>query len=161
METLTLINKKLEEKYGRHVFRDTPIFRLVFSNTQLEHRKGLFGPLAVKEEVKEVPKYNYVKDAWVLEKYIFIGHQPELVNVSGYSYEPIWVFRDSNDKPIQPNYRAVEMLVDLLLYGERVKFTAQYWKDQEDKQIEKEYQENLEILGDKMRSYSTEVVNRE
>ena len=159
--TLDHCNKRLVERYGRHVHDDKPIFRVVFANHELEYRKGLFGPIMVFPEVRQVPKYPYAKDCFVLEKFTFIGQQPELVNITGYSYEPVWVFRDAQNHPLPLLWDAIEFLIHKLLYARPEHRTESMDKAVHEAQIEKEANENMEILDNAMRSYSSEVVNRE
>jgi hypothetical protein len=159
--TLSHCNKILLERYGTHVFDSKPIFRIVFSNNELEYRKGLFGPLMIFPEVRQVPKYPYAKNCFVLEKFAYIGQQPELVNVSGYSYEPIWVFQDAKGQPQELLWEAVEALIYKLMNHTIERKNDSMVRGEHQAIIDKEAEENLVILEDAMRSYSTEVVDRE
>ena len=142
------INDHLLSIYGRD-FSGRPLYRLVFSDTQLEKRSGVFadfyGHIFLREfvGVREVPKYKLIaQGCWVLEKLIH-GDIPELL--VNYSYEPIWVFRDKFNKPVQPYWWAVEMILHQLLYGERM--TAQRAQALEDKK-ERDYIQYVEDMCD-------------
>jgi hypothetical protein len=112
-------------------------------------------------EVRQVPKYPYAKNCFVLEKFAYIGQQPELVNVSGYSYEPIWVFQDAKGQPQELLWEAVEALIYKLMNHTIERKNDAMAKSEHQAIIDKEAEENLVILEDAMRSYSTEVVDRE
>lgn len=98
-----------------------PYYRLVWSNHQLEKRKGTFcdfteGGLFIREvtEVREVPKYPYLQDRWVLERWVppHYAYNPELINSHEGSYEPFYVFEDRNGNPLPLSLKAVVFLVD-------------------------------------------------
>lgn len=110
--TIVEINQKLKE-FARHPIYDKPIFRIVWSDDQLDYRKGFHGMEGV-ESVKLVKKYNYIPERFVLEKYVFVGQQRELVNVNGYSYEPVYIFQDKHYNPLPVEWWAVEYAVKFL-----------------------------------------------
>lgn len=88
------INKKLEDIFGKSV-DGLPKFRVVLSNEQTEKRVGTFeewyGNIFVRSVtgVREVPKYYYLEDTWVLECRM-PNDNPELLE--RVTYEPIYVF---------------------------------------------------------------------
>jgi hypothetical protein len=99
------INKTLADRYK--VFDGRPMFRLVWSEDQLEVRKGTFtdwyGQIMIRQEhmcVREVKKYWYFQaPCWVLEKLIFMHSQSalddlclELVTARNGTYEPLYPF---------------------------------------------------------------------
>lgn len=142
------INARLVKVYGRD-FAGRPLYHLVFSDTQLEKRAGVFadyyGHIFVREfvGVREVPKYrSYIQGCWVLEKLIH-GNIPELL--VNFSYEPIWVFRDKKGKPVQPHWWAVEMILHQLLYGVR---TTPQSAQAEDEKKERDYIQYVEDMID-------------
>jgi hypothetical protein len=79
-----------------------PLYRVVWSDFQLEHRRGVFrdfiGKIFLREfvGVKEVPKYNFIKERWILERWFppSMAWHPELPDSSQGNYEPLYVFQD-------------------------------------------------------------------
>ena len=95
-------------------------YRLVWSTDQLEIRKGTFnefyGSVFLRQVsgVKLVPKYPFVQDRWILEKYFgpeFTQNDelPEAQRIG--SYEPIFVFQDRNGDPLPVTLWATEFIV--------------------------------------------------
>jgi hypothetical protein len=142
------INDRLIKVHGRD-YAGRPLYRLVFSDTQLEKRSGVFadyyGPIFLREfvGVREVKKYEQIaKGCWILEKLI-LGNQPELL--VNFSYEPIWVFRDKLGKPVQPYWWSIEMILHQLLFGER---TTPQSAQAEDEKKERDYINYVESMCD-------------
>ena len=56
------------------------------------------GSIYVRTEVgvKEVLKYPFDQDSWVLEKLINVDDNDELITKT--SYEPLYIFKDKNGK---------------------------------------------------------------
>jgi len=121
------INETLLQNF--RVLDGRPIYRLVWSDSQLEKRVGDFtdwyGHILIRQEhkaLREVKKYWYFeKPCWVLEKLVFVnGVQAlkeitlELVEARNGSYEPVYVFRDSEGNPLQVNWRVVEIIISVL-----------------------------------------------
>jgi hypothetical protein len=89
---------------GGRALDTRPKFRLVWSNdTERRHGtyKDFYGPIFLREvtEWREVRRYNYIDDRWILETLEF-GDSPELGTRS--SYEPLFVFQTSDKTPIEP-----------------------------------------------------------
>ena len=77
MEDITVLNKRLKERYGR-LLDGRGRFRLAWSDDQQEYRFGLFrnfyGHIIIREaeKVRLVKKYDYINPpCWVLEKLVF------------------------------------------------------------------------------------------
>lgn len=115
MENLQIINRRLLETYGRGI-GDLPLYRIVWSTSELEKRYGTFiketeAGLYLGEETceREVPKYFMWPDYWILE---FI--QPNVNNreiLARVTYEPLWVFKDKNDKPLPYDWDILLILI--------------------------------------------------
>lgn len=119
------INKKLYEEY--RILDGRPIYRIVWSDDQLEMRKGTFtdwyGHILIRQEhniVRQVKKYWYFeKPCWVLEKLVWIHQEAalkeqveELVESRNGSYEPVYSFYRSSTKQNLPvNHRVVDFIV--------------------------------------------------
>jgi len=150
MESIDDINKRLVDRYGKDVSLNNPNYRIVNTRGLTEHRYGTFrdyddNRTFIREvsEVREVEKYPFYEDSWVLEKLT-----PNLANaelIAKVSYEPIWVFGQAgSDK--NPNWRAVVLLVNASKFVDRVKKSPQDIKDEEIAQFEKERVLCKEIL---------------
>jgi hypothetical protein len=113
-----IINKRLENLYGKEL-DGRQKFRLVWSSSQLEVRVGEFsvysGGIFLRTETgaREVPKYGYAPERWILEKTEYHPVNPELLRSE--SYEPIWIFQDEEGNALDPVWRAVEMVVHAYL----------------------------------------------
>jgi hypothetical protein len=113
------INSQLRSRYGISTDDKQPIFRIVWSNDQLEKRKSKFTPNGIEllfPEIQEFKKYEIigVVDKWVLERLVLVPEiqQDELgVKVS---YEPIWVFQDKDGNPLPPFLDACLLVVNTL-----------------------------------------------
>lgn len=115
MENLDIINRRLLENYGRGV-KDLPLYRIVYSTSQLERRYGTFiketeSGLFLGYETCErlCPKYPNEPDYWVLE-----WVQPNIMNpelLADVSYEPLWFFKDVHGRPLPYDWEIIEVLV--------------------------------------------------
>jgi len=118
MTDVDYINKVLALS-GKNDFGQ-PLYRVVWSDYQLEKRKGVFrdflGKVFLREYVgvREVPKYNYLKERWILERWLppSIAWSPELPDSSQGSYEPIYVFQDKFGNFLQANLKVAQLIVD-------------------------------------------------
>lgn len=112
------INKQLVTDYGKDILGRAN-FRLVYSENIVEKRMGRFeehcGSIYVRDffGTKELPKYSYLRDTFVLEQLTY-NYNPELPDSQRGHYEPIW-----SDWGIEgiPNYRAVRTVVRSKLFG--------------------------------------------
>ena len=154
------INAQLAKVYGLEVRSNRPVFRIVNSAKTTEKRLGVFrdfteSGIFIREvkEVREVLKYNYLKDTWVLEKLVWIGgRNPELPEARGYNYECMWAFLNAKKEPLYPHFNIVELFISLLLNGPREKKTENDVMYEEEQRKIKEAEEYFEILKDQGRS---------
>lgn len=120
------INEKLLNHFGKDLYNN-PNYRIVWSSNQLEKRFGNYedysesGDIFLREvkEVREVKKYPLFEDFWILE---FIT--PNIANdelKSKLSYEPLWVFRDRFGNRLEPQWWAIELIIQSHRATERVK----------------------------------------
>lgn len=100
--------------------RDTePIFRLVWSEDQFELRRGTFnefyGKIFLREVtgVRQVRKYNYIHEKWVLEQWYppQFCNQEELPESRRGSYEPIYVFQDKRGNALPVKKAVIEYII--------------------------------------------------
>lgn len=102
-EVVKAINKRLQKLYP-----DT--YRIVFSDNEVENRKGEFNmyfcSIFLKTEVgvREVKKYPYIKSRFIIEKFVppplsIIDELPDSIHGS---WEPLYVFQDSYGNYLKP-----------------------------------------------------------
>src|SRR5437899_6176000 len=103
-----LINEKLS-LCGKNEYGD-PIFRCVFSDDQIEKRKGTFneyyGKIFVRTVVgiEEVRKYPWIRKRWIIERWASGGlaYHPDLDTDKNGVYVCVYVFQDSNGNYLSP-----------------------------------------------------------
>jgi hypothetical protein len=95
----------------------------VFSDDQLEARKGVFndfqGDIFIRQvrEVREVKKYPWIKSKWILERWAAgdISHHPDLVTVKNGVYVCVYVYQDKNFNYLPPLLKVAEIIIRQLL----------------------------------------------
>lgn len=117
-ETIETLNKLLRDFYGIDTITSLPIWRIVFSDEQFEKRMMEYsdgGILLLTPEVREVKKYPWIKEKYVLERLVLI---PEIskdeLPTQKLSYEPIWVFQDEKENYLPPKFEASKFIIDTL-----------------------------------------------
>ena len=98
----------------------TPWYKLVWSDDERELRRGTFNDFTTSglflrtiTDTRLVPKYSYIKERWVLEKWIppERAYNAELPNSSNGSYEPLFVFEDRFGHSLPVTYKALEFII--------------------------------------------------
>jgi hypothetical protein len=116
METIATINKRLEDHFGHEHVK--PRFRVVWANDELEKRLIDCTPEGIQllhPEVREVKKYPYLKDLYILEKLVEVPvFQQNELPTSRLSYECIWAFRDNKGMPLPPIWDACKFVIDTM-----------------------------------------------
>lgn len=129
METLETLNGRLVEYYGIDTVTGRPIFRIVWANDEVEKRlvDEVAGIQLLCPEVREVKKYPYLKDLYVLERLVLVPdiNQKELPT-SKLSYEPVWAYRNEAGMPMPPIWVATQFVVDTLYAALGKKSLAKY-----------------------------------
>ena len=155
-EPLAITNRRLLDKYGTNL-SGMARYRVVFTNDQFEKRKSTFrdfhnGVVLIREveEVRTVPKYPYAKDCYILEA-LNRCEGEEVLDHNG--YEPLFIFRDKNDNPLDPVWRVIEMVVHVSLHPEKLSPS-----DFDDKE-RKEYEKELEYLEQYLDNQSPEIAS--
>ncbi len=133
---------------------DKPLFRLVYSDDQYEHRMITEGPN--KGQVQLLPKYPWIQMAWVFEQW----YPPELVEhkdlpfTSEGSYEPLYVFQDKNGKTLPLNQKVIELLVFHIMRPASsealIKSRLIEEQDEMDKLEDQYFDNNMDISSDIM-----------
>ena len=144
---LDRINQALKDKWGGR-----PLWRVVYSDTQFEHRR-------IGSDVMLVRKYPNFKNCYILEKDVKEQQHPvELVDWNG--YEIIWPFQKPNtDEPIDPNEEVCLFLTESIMNG--VKRTLQDHYDADKKEFDKEVQRVYEVLENESPYIATMLQNKE
>lgn len=133
-ENLETINQFLADNFGIDTDDSEPIWRVVWSDDQREMRETLHtdsGIELLSPEVRELPKYPWIKHAYVLERRVVV---PDInlkeLPATKKSYEPIWVFLDRNGIPLRPTIQAAKFVVDTV-YAAQGKSSMAKYKDPE------------------------------
>ena len=117
------INRRLHEDY--RVLDGRPIYRIVWSDDQLEVRDALwsefYGSIFIREyrAMKQIKKYWYMNPPrFVLEKLVFMQGQVglkemlrELPEAHSGTYEPLYSFVDGKEQPLPVNLLVVDKIL--------------------------------------------------
>ncbi len=110
---LIAYNNRLRDLFGLY-YDGHPLYRLVWSDSQIEKRFGTWqewaGDIFIREftGIKEVPKYPYAAARWILERRE--GHIPNPELPEQICYEPKWVF-ENEEGPVDPEWWAIEHII--------------------------------------------------
>ena len=118
MESVETLNQRLVDEFGKDSDTGHPMFRITWANDETEMRlmdRTDLGIDLIYPEVREVKKYPYLKDTYVLERLVAVPdvNLKELADVK-ISYEPIWAYRDGDDNPLPPIWPATKFIIDTL-----------------------------------------------
>jgi hypothetical protein len=183
-ESIESINQQLIDYFGVDTASGQPIWRVVWSEDQFEHRLGTYDDfvpntdiyLRTVTEVRWVPKYRqWVKERWVLERLVVIPEQnlQELPAVK-LSYEPIYPFQTGSGKYLPPSIRAAKFAVELIYAAQGKGSVAKYAdpyagltkedyfekKRQEIDEMQKELFGNESLVGDALAHNEAIIVPR-
>jgi hypothetical protein len=147
-ESVETINLKLIDHFGLDTSTTQPIWRIVWSEDQYEHRLGTYDDfvpntniyLRTVTEVRWVPKYRqWLPDVYVLERLVVVPEDniPELP-ATKLSYEPIYAFKTSSGIPLPPKFVAAKFIIDMV-YAAQGKSSVAKYKDP-DAGLDKEQQ---------------------
>lgn len=119
------INQYLRDTYGTTV-DGKQLFRLIWNdNTVREHRfseyHDYYGEVFLRSvrETREVLKYPYAQNRWILERIQLIDERAKNLGLAGndpYSYEQIYVFQDKNGRYLPLNRPLLEEVLQLFLF---------------------------------------------
>lgn len=152
-EPIESINQQLVNLFGIDTITSQPMFRVVWSNDQFERRlvdttdKGIF---LLHSEVREVPKYPWIKERYILERLVLVPefHQTELAGKK-LSYEPLWVFKGKDEQYVPPTLWACKFVIDTVFAALGKKGLVKYVDEEARNPVEykkmriKEYEEQL------------------
>lgn len=121
VETLEYINQQLIDEYGIATDNGKPMWRVVASWDEYEHRlqSHVDGMQLLHPEVRYVPKYDQRnldnKDQYVLERLVIVPiHNMADIPQSAQSYEPHYHFRsNATGEPLPPKFYIAKFLIDV------------------------------------------------
>lgn len=112
------LNRQLESRFGVESNLIKPMWRVSWSNDQYEKRitdRTDAGIILLTPEVRELPKYQWCKNRWMLENLCVVPdfQQAELAGQK-VSYECIWFFEGKDGETILPTLEACEFIITLV-----------------------------------------------
>lgn len=137
-EPIDSINKQLVDLFGVDTVTGLPMWRVVWSEDQLEKRFGTYDDftregiyLRTVTEVREVPKYRqWIQAKFVLERLTLIPIiNKEELPTQQLSYEPMYVFENFKGEPLPPRVDVCKILIDTLYAGMGKSSLAKYKDD--------------------------------
>jgi|SRR6186713_267284 len=146
------INRWLKEHFGTSL-DNRANFRIAWTTGLTEKRFGEYNDflngtdilLRRYKGVREVPKYPFYKDRWVLEKLQYIGDNKELMEKTG--YEPIWIFQTASGEFLPLVHRAVAFFMHF--YTNKGKMpSASDLQDDEEAKFQQEVEYFKQYLGE-------------
>jgi hypothetical protein len=141
LERIEDINQRLIDWFSIDIVTGKPIWRVVYSEDQLEKRLTSFtdsGLQLLVPEVRELPKYRqWIQNKYVLERLTVI---PELnsdeLPSEKISYEPIYVFETAQGSALPPRSDVSKFVIDTLYAAQGKGSLAKYVEDNDvDKRI--------------------------
>lgn len=129
-ENLETVNQYLRDNFGIDTDDAEPIYRVVWGPEQLEKRLMTSTDAGIQllhPEVREVPKYWYVPEAFILEQRVLVpeSDQKQLAELKK-SYEPLWVFVDHQGNPVRPTILGCKFVIDCVRAAIGKKSLAKY-----------------------------------
>lgn len=182
-EKVETINQSLQDLYGIDTISGLPIWRVVWSEDQFEHRHGEYTDfsesglyLRTVTETRYVPKYRqWIRERYVLERLVLI---PEISSgdlpATKMSYEPIFPFEGNNGCYLPPKLVAAKFIIETVLSAQGKSTLAKYKdplagltkeqmieaKDEEIKKLQSELFGNESEVGDALAHKEAIVVPR-
>ena len=114
------INLYLKRNYG--YFNEEPTWRVVWSDDQREMRKGTFNYfdkstgafLRTEVGVHEVPKYDWIKEKYVLERIMPVPEINRDELTSKLSYEPVFTFDNDAGQALIPRLDVCQLVIEAI-----------------------------------------------
>ncbi len=158
-ESVESINRQLRDQFGISTESSEPIFRIVFSDHQKEKRlvdttdKGI---VLLQPEVREVPKYQWIRARFVLEQLVLVP-DPNIKELptSHVSYEPLWIFETQKGVYLPPRFDAAKLIIDTM-YAALGKSGLKKYVDPKEGQTLDERKEEVEVIVKELFGNETE-----
>lgn len=134
-ESLESLNRQLVDLFGIDTVTGQPIWRIVWSEDQFEHRHGTYDDftpagiyLRTVTEVRYVPKYSqWIRNKYVLERLVVI---PECnsgdLPATRMSYEPMYPFQTNSGQYLPPRLDAAQFVIEAVLSAQGKSTLAKY-----------------------------------
>jgi hypothetical protein len=134
-ESLESLNRQLVDLYGIDTITGQPMWRIVWSEDQFEHRYGTYDDytpagiyLRTVTETRYVPKYSqWISNKYVLERLVVI---PECnagdLPATKLSYEPIYPFQTNSGHYLPPRLDASQFVIETVLSAQGKSSLAKY-----------------------------------
>ena len=124
------INQQLVEHFGIDSISGQPMWRVSWSNDQYEKRLTdctSEGFHLLYPEVRELPKYQWVRDRWILEQLVLVPdiHLLDLPTQKQ-SYECMHVFQDRFENALPPKFWACKFTIDCVYAAKGKSSLAKY-----------------------------------
>ena len=130
MESVETLNTRLIDHFGKDSDTGQPMFRIVWSEDEVEKRLVECTDLGVQllyPEVREVKKYWYLRELYVLERLVEVPEfQVKELAGKRLSYEPLWAYRDDKDQPVRPVWESTKYIIDIFYAALGKKSAYQY-----------------------------------
>jgi hypothetical protein len=151
-ESIDSINKQLERLFGVDTVTGAVMWRVVWSENQMEKRLMYTtdeGLQLLSPEVRLVPKYRqWIHERYVLERLVVVPDvNANELPTQKLSYEPMWVFETQLGRYLPPRLDACKIVVDTV-YSAMGKSNLAKYKDPDSKQ--EEALENHKVKIDKL-----------
>lgn len=158
-ESIELINKQLIDSHGIDTVTGRPMYRVSWSEDLLEKRLGDWHDFTSDgiyirsiREVREVRKYNYIKERYILEQLVLVPNinQEELLGAK-ISYEWAWTFEDRNGNYLPPRIDACRFVIAMIQNAKgRPKELARYVDNTDDPEVKQKRIDKIieELHGD-------------
>jgi len=158
LERIETINQRLKENYGLFDVTNHPIWRVVWSEDELEKRwvqHTAEGLDLLTPRVEERPKYRQ----WIQSKYVLerLTVYPDFVNrdtVEKLTYEPVWVFEDNKGNALPPKWQAIYVIIEQIHTQAKKTMGVKYQdpnvvdpKDAKEKQLQDVIELERELFG--------------
>lgn len=159
VEKIETLNQRLIDHFGLDTNTGRPIFRIVWANDQFEKRmvdtldSGIH---LLFPEVREVKKYPYMKDLYVLERLVVVPDVNRNELLKKLSYEPLWAYCNQNREYVPPIWSATKFVVDTV-YAALGKKSLVKYKDDEMNITEEGRQQRIANMHQELFGNETDV----
>jgi len=130
LEPIEVLNTRLVDYFGIDTITGMAIFRISLADEQFEMRltdSTDSGILLLHPEVRKLPKYQWLKGLYLIERLVLIPdvNQNELPSQK-LSYEPLFVFWDKDQKYLPPKWEVAELVIRTVLAAQGKSSLARY-----------------------------------
>lgn len=120
-----ILNKRLIQYFGIDTDSFRPMFRIVWSDDEMEKRQVTHtdeGLELLYPVVKEVPKYRqWCPHKHLIERLVVVpDYQVEELADAKVSYEPLFVFMDKNGDYLPPKWEVCQFVIDAVLTAQSI-----------------------------------------